>query len=99
MKKILLMTAIMGLVFTTVQTNAQVVQRTDRRMVQENKNSYVTPGEMRRVNQMRRELKQIVFMAKADGYITPRESKVINRKKRELDRMVYMQQNKGYVRR
>ncbi len=99
MKKILLMTAIMALVFTTVQTNAQIVQRTDRRMIQDNRYNRVTAYEMREVNQMKRQLQRTIVMAKADGIVTFREKQVIERKKRELDRMIYRQQNRGYIRR
>ena len=99
MKKTIMMMTIMALVFTTVQTNAQIVQRTDRRMIQDNRPNRVTAYEMREVNQMKRQLQRTIVMAKADGIVTFREKQVIERKKRELDRMIYRQQNRGYVRR
>lgn len=98
MKKILMMMTVMALVFTTVQTNAQVVQRTDRRMIQDNRHGPATAHEMRQVNQMKKQLQRTIMMARADGIVTFREKQMIDRKKRELDRMID-RQNRGYVRR
>lgn len=93
-----MMMTVMALVFTTVQTNAQIVQRTDRRMIQDNRHNSVTAYDMRQVTKMKRDLQRTIVMAKADGIVTFRERNVIDRQKRELDRMIN-RQNRGYVRR
>ncbi len=93
-----MMMTVMALVFTTVQTNAQIVQRTDRRMIQDNRHNSVTAYDMRQVTKMKRDLQRTIVIAKADGIVTFRERNVIDRQKRELDRMIN-RQNRGYVRR
>lgn len=93
MKKIFLIAAVVGLAFTSVDTNAQTVHRGDRRVVQGMNSGRLTAMEVRQINMKKRDLQRTIQMAKMDGRITYREQRVIDLKKRELDRMIYVQKH------
>lgn len=93
MKKMFLIAAVLGLAFTSIDTNAQTVHRGDRRIVQGVNNGQLTAMEMRQINMKKQDLRRTVMMAKRDGIVTYREQRMIDMKKRELDRMIYAQKH------
>jgi len=97
MKKIIMSTAILGVMFfTTITAEAQSrsIQQNQQYRIQEGvRHGKLTRNETRTLHMQQAQIAQMKRMAMADGRISPQEKLMIAKAERRADRNIYIQKN------